>query len=802
MSRVAAAPVLFAAAVGVCALVATQWSRATTKPGRPPATTEGRLATRDGHRVVDVPLEHTEVAIHATGHLAEVRVEQTFRNPYDKKIEATYLFPLPTGAAVNDLELVVGDRVIDGEIAKRAAAKATYIKAKRAGFVAALLTQERPNLFTQHVANLEPGARVVVRMTYVQPLVYDAGGYELVFPMVAGPRYVPKGSAAAADADAVQAPVVPPDTRSSHDIGLTATIDAGLALRAVRSTSHAIVHTPGATAAQVTVALAPGDTIPNRDFVLRYDVAGDATAAALLAHRRGTAPGAFFLTVHPPGTDAPAAPSQVDAAPAAVTPREVVFVVDTSASMRGAPLAKARALVRSILTTLAPDDTFQIVRFADVAGALGANPIANKPANVTFALDWLDALEAGGGTEMTGGIAAALDVAHDPLRLRLVVFVTDGYVGNEDEILATVHAKLGASRLYSFGVGTAVNRYLLEEMASFGRGAAQIVRPDEDTAAVVATFHARIARPVLTDVTIDWGGLAVADVTPAALPDLFVGQPLVIAGRYAVPGAATVTVRGTAGGVPVELAVPVELPATADHPAIATVWARARIAELTRAEIRGATAETADEITRIALEHRLMSRYTAFVAVDRSTVTAGGDAVPVAVPVEVPAGLHATSGGGWGGGGMGMGAGGYGVLGVASASVSGHGASFGKATDSLEELSYEPGPVVLQSNASVRDRIDVAPTASPGDVRHEVQGKVAELKRRLKHKLKDKGAYKLSVTVGTDGSVRVVALEAKPSGDGAAALGDEILGEVRGWSFDAPAGNETTVDITVDGGAP
>jgi Ca-activated chloride channel homolog len=311
---------------------------------------------------------------------------------------------------------------------------------------------------------------------------------------------------------------------------------------------------------------------------------------------------------------------------------------------------------------------------------------------------------------------------------------------------------------------------------------------------VVATFHARIARPVLTDVTIDWGGLAVADVTPTALPDLFVGQPLVVAGHYAVPGASTVTVRGMSGGKPVELAVPVELPVAADRPAIATVWARARIAELTRAEIRGATAETTDEITRIALEHRLMSRYTAFVAVDRSTVTAGGDAVPVAVPVEVPAGLHATSGGGWGGG-VGMGGGSYGVMGVAAPSVSGHGASFGSADDVLEELSYEPGPVVLQSNASVRDD-------APGNVQVAVKDKVAELKQRLKHKLKGKGPYKLSVTVGTDGSVRVVALEAKPTGAGAAALGDEIVGEVRGWSFDAPSGTETTVGITVDGGAP
>jgi len=810
MSKVAARALL-AGAVGLCALVAAGQGRATSKQDPAPATTEGRLATRDGKKVVDVPLEHTEVAIHATGHLAEVRVEQTFRNPYDHKIEAVYLFPLPTGAAVNDLEIQLGDRVVKGEIAKRADAKATYVRAKKAGLVAALLTQERPNLFTQNVANLEPGARVIVRMTYVEPLHYEAGGYELVFPMVAGPRYIPATSNQAADADAVQPAVLPPGTRSSHDIGLTVDLDAGVALRAVRSSSHDIVQTPGATAARETITLAPGDTIPNKDFVLRYDVAGETPAVAVLADRAGDGPGAFFLTLQPPQA----------AAPAQITPRELVFVVDTSSSMRGQPLAKARELIRSMLTTLAPDDTFQIVRFADAASALGDRPIANKPKNLEYALGWLDALEAGGGTAMTEGIAAALDFVHDPQRLRLTVFITDGYVGNEDEILATVHAKLGASRLYSFGVGSAVNRYLLEEMASFGRGAVQIVRPDEDTAAAVMTFHDRIARPVLTDVTIDWGGLAVADVTPAVVPDLFVGQPVVLAGHYARPGTATVVVRGKAGGRDVELSVPVDLPAASDRPAIATVWARARIAELGRDEIRGATDATRDEITRIALDHHLMSRYTAFVAVDRSRTTAGGDAKRVAVPVEVPDGLRATSGGGWTTSTPTISASGYGVASVSGGVGYGMGgggaAAGGVGSYSVKALEPAHMSMKMETVAPVADdplpRADLPKDSSNGDAAQaaadvpyasQVKARVPALRKLFAATLKATpgvhGVYKLRLVIATSGAVKVAAIIGRPDGDDAKAFADQIAAEARTWEF-APPADETTIILPIVFGA-
>jgi Ca-activated chloride channel homolog len=632
-------------------IVARASSTRPSSAARVARPTEGTLTVRDGKQLVDVPLRHTDVRIAVAGFLADVRVEQTFVNPFDKKIDAVYQFPLPTRAAVSEMEIDVGARTIRGHIDRRAEARRKYEEARGEGLVAALLTQERPNLFTQSVANLEPAAKVVVRLRYVQPLEYEAGGYELVFPLVAGPRYTPprkveekmggkaggREEAAAGGAGEGQPapPVLPEGMRSSHDVAIEATIDAGVPVAGVNSPSHRIV------VAGARVTLAAGDTIPNKDFILRYKVAGARPDFAVLTHRAaGPAPGSLFLLAQPPET----------AAPADITPREMVFVVDTSSSMAGEPLAKAKEVVRRALAAMGPDDTFQIIRFDDRAGALGARPLANHPRNVALALAWLDALAPGGGTEMTAGVAAALDFPHDPARLRIVAFLTDGYIGNEDDVLRLVGARLGPARLFSFGVGSAVNRYLLEEMARVGRGAVEIVRPDEETRAAVGRFHDRIARPLLTDVSVDWSGLDVRDQVPAAIPDLFLGQPLVVAARYGRPGRAVVTVNARKAGQPVSFQVPVTLPERDEaRPAVGSVWARARIAELSRQllRLRAGDAEAADlreRITAIALEHHLMSPYTAFVAVDTTRVTEGGRGAEVAVPVEVPQGVRRPSG--------------------------------------------------------------------------------------------------------------------------------------------------------------
>jgi len=745
------------------------------EPGRTstdqlPAANEGRLRTTvDGERV-DIPLAHTDVRIRIDGHLADATVTQTFRNPYDDKINAVYLFPLPTGAAVNQMSIKTGVTTIEGTIHRRAEAKRIYHRARRKGKVAALLEQERPNLFTQSVANIEPGAEIEVTLRYVQSLDYDDGGYELVFPMVAGPRY--------GGEQAVQSQVLPPGQRSSHDISLSAEIDAGVPLTAIESPSHRVELTRDDGGRRATVSIADDDTIPNKDFVLRYRVAGDAPELAVLAHRDG-GDGSFFLVAQPP-----AAADDDD-----VAPRELVFVLDTSSSMSGAPLDKAKQVVRDVLAGMRADDTFQIVRFDDGASALGPAPIANKPRNLRYVYDWLDALDAAGGTEMMGGLEAALEVPHDPLRLRLVVFLTDGYIGNEDEILKLVADRMGDSRLFSFGVGSSVNRYLLEEMATLGRGDAHFVQPDEDTAEVVGRFARRIDRAVLTDIRVDWGELAVTDVVPEAIPDLFVGKPLVVSGHYVRPGATTVMVHGVRAGRDVSFEVPVTLPERRERPAVATVWARRRIAELSRDLLRKADEALEQQIVDLALAHRMMTRYTAFVAVDSSRVTDGGDARTVKVPVEVPARVRriertsaGVSGGimgtmiGSGGGGYGygvIGTGNYGAAVGRGGSGDSAGASFGQPKADVAR------PTVRIGAATATGSLDKS------IIRRYIRKKLSAVrycyeKQLMQHPDLD-GTVTVKMTINGDGLV----IAAAASGMGNQAVEQCVAGAMRSIQFPA-----------------
>jgi len=380
--------------------------------------------------------------------------------------------------------------------------------------------------------------------------------------------------------------------------------------------------------------------------------------------------------------------------------------------------------------------------------------------------------------------------------LRIVVFVTDGYVGNEDEVLAAVAKRIGESRLFSFGVGSAVNRYLLEEMARMGRGAVQVVRPDEDTTAAVGRFYQRIARPLLTDVRIDWHGLAVSDVVPAAIPDLFVGQPLVLSGHYQTPGAATITVHGKQAGADVAFQVPVTLPAREpSRPQVATVWARARIAELTRQQIRGDKPEYKSEITRLALAHHLMSAYTALVVVDTTRTTSGGPAETVQVPVEVPEGVRRYARGGVTGGTIG------GVLGgVAKGSALGNdygggGEEYSGAYHSMEvpvtadEAAPAADPFVAKHKIIVQSK-PAAGSIDREDLLHYIHRDdiKAVYQRALKSHPGLEGKLVLEITIGADGKVAAVKIsESTLPKD--AEFEQAVLAAARKWTFKASSGS-------------
>src|SRR5690606_26480968 len=403
-----------------------------------------------------------------------------------------------------------------------------------------------------------------------------------------------------------------------HDLGITVDLDAGVPIEAIEA-SHPI-ETVRKAAGSATVTLAADGTIPNRDFVLRFKVEGVTVKSSLLTYvDPQTEQGYFTLMVYPPA----------DLRRMERRPVEMVFVLDTSGSMNGRPIEQAKEAVLTALGRLGRDDTFQIIRFSNDASLFGPEPVPATAENLREARAYVEGLEVGGGTQMIAGIRAAVAFPHDEGRLRFVTFLTDGFIGNEVQILGEVHRLIGASRIFSFGVGDSVNRYLLERLASEGRGAVAYLGLDDSAEDVMRYFFERISRPALTDLSIDFGAMQASDVYPSRLPDLFVGRPIVVTGKFAgTPG--SLTVQGRAGGESVAFMTGAEDSAP-EQSFIASLWARLRIADL--ADRLAFTADPNGELVReirdTALAHGLMSEYTAFVAVDASEQTAGAHGTTV-----------------------------------------------------------------------------------------------------------------------------------------------------------------------------
>ncbi len=585
---------------------------------------------------INLPLKHTSVHADISGFIARVTVEQQFSNTQDSTIEAIYVFPLPDKAAVDAMEMHIGDRVIEGIIKKRDEAQKIYRDAKRQGRTAALLTQERPNIFTQAVANILPGDDIRIQISYVQTLKYDHGTYEFNFPMVVGPRYIPgnpigrSGSGWAPDTDQVPdashitPPVLEPGMRSGHDIEICVHLNAGVPIQGIRSPSHQVIIDSREQYAEIS--LEPFDTIVNKDFILRYDVAGTLPESAILTHA-GPEGRFFSLMIQP----------QHDIDLQDVTPRELIFVVDCSGSMHGAPLAKAKEAMRRCIRNLHPDDSFQIIRFSSSASRFSPYPIPNTPGNVRRALQYIDTLSGSGGTMMIEGIKAALNYSPQPDKMRIVLFMTDGFIGNEKQILAAIQDRIGSARLFSFGVGSSVNHYLLDRMAEVGRGTVQYVRPDEETETAVNHFYERIENPLLTDIRVDWNGLDVREVYPPAIPDLFSAQPVILVGKYGESGSGTIRITGKYAGEILEQQVHVVLPESEpENDVLGVLWARTRIKALMSRMYHRPRQDLEQKITDLALKFKLMSQYTAFVAVSKEIRNVDGKMIPVVVPIEIP----------------------------------------------------------------------------------------------------------------------------------------------------------------------
>jgi Ca-activated chloride channel family protein len=616
-----ATALLVLAAAGSADQVAAQ--RSEDDPSTPGAL---EVPLADGGRF-EMPLRHTDVRVEISAFLARTTVEQVFVNPFPEPIEARYTFPLGDQAAVDDFELRAGDLVVRGEIHRREEARRLYEAARQEGYQAALLEQARPNVFVQSIANLMPGSEVRVRVSTVELLEYRDGGYQYVFPLVVGPRYLP-GDAFDPEQPVearLNPPRFPPDVRSGHDVSLHVDLAAGVEIQDVISpnqTVYVMQHDPE----HAEVELGSEARIPNKDFVLRWRVADEAVQIGQLAHRDG-ADGYVTLLVQPKAS--------IEARE--VAPRDVVFVLDTSGSMDGTPIEMSLAFVKQALRELGTGDRFNLIQFAGEASTYSPRSVAASPQAIARALRWLGNLDAEGGTEMLEGLARVLDDPVEPGTFRQVILLSDGEIGNEDELVAATQELPDEFRVFTLGIGSGVNHSVLRRMAEVGGGEYTFIPDDSDRTQALRRFHDWVTRPYLTDVEVDWGGLPIRDVVPQRVHDLLSGKNLYLIARYDAAAIGTVTLHGYLSGRRWSQTIEVELPEREEaHSALGPVWARLRIEELLR-ESAADPAAVREPVTELALAHRLMSPFTSFVAVDTSrVVNPGGELVPVDQPAALP----------------------------------------------------------------------------------------------------------------------------------------------------------------------
>ena len=591
--------------------------------------TEGGLVLRAaGKAPVVAPLLSTEVTIRVAGPVARAHVVQTYHNPEDDWYEGVYVFPLPENAAVDRLRMRVGERVIEGEIKERGAARAAYGEARAAGQRAALLDQERPNIFTTQVANIGPREAVVVELEYQQVLRYDAGRYSLRFPMVVGPRYVPAGPMLVADANRITPPVMRPGTENGrmNPVSIRVELDAGVPLAAVESRYHR-VHIDELSPARREVRLEDGAVPANRDFELAWvPRLQDAPQAAWFTEEKDGRHYGLLMVL----------PSA--ATPSARLPREVVFVLDTSGSMAGASIRQAKEALLLALERLQPADRFEVIEFNSTAQALFGSPRDATRDNVRRAVHWVASLDARGGTEMAQALKLALNGREAEMgRVRQVIFLTDGAVGNEEALFALLRERLGGSRLFTIGIGSAPNSHFMTRAAQLGRGTFTYIGRIEEVGARMGELFAKLEAPVLKGLEVHWPQGVQVEAWPARLPDLYAGEPVVIAAALErLQG--EVRLVGERDGRPWEAELPLARNAPAEG--MGSVWAREKVSAL-MASLRDGAAETEvrARVIELATAHRLVTRYTSFVAVDRTPARPSDEAMKsAAVPTLLPDG--------------------------------------------------------------------------------------------------------------------------------------------------------------------
>jgi Ca-activated chloride channel homolog len=610
------------------------------------------LKAKTPGKYVEAPRLQTDIDVKVTGVISRTIITQRFKNPSTGWVEGIYVFPMPENAAVDTLKMQIGDRFIEGLIKERKEAKRIYEKAKSAGKKASLIEQERPNMFTNSIANIGPGETVIVQMEYQETVARNKGVFSLRIPLVTAPRYVPKPlvysvklnsdtgmgqvgfSDPVPDRNRIVPPVAPPGEGVENPVTLNISLDAGFPIDKLVSPSHRIaIKTKGDNSAIIN--LAKGETPANKDFVVSWQAtAGLAPTAALFREKVGEDEYLLAIVTPPrPAADSIKEKTKI--------PREIIFVVDNSGSMAGPSIRQARQALLRALDRLTLEDRFNIIRFDDTMEELFPNSVRGIKENLDTAKRFIRNLEAEGGTEMLPALKAALVDAspNDTSTVRQVVFLTDGAIGNETQLFEEIKRNRGRSRIFTVGIGSAPNSFFMTRAAEYGRGSFTYIGSVKEVAKGMTKLFEKLENPVMTDLAANWQGANVTDITPAILPDLYTGEPVIIAARMKkVSG--RLALSGNLAGQPWLINLPLDKAATGKG--IGKLWARRKINDLEGQRLNSQDWKKFDaQILQTALAHHLVSRLTSLVAVDLTPSRAQGEPLATRnLPLQLPEGWN------------------------------------------------------------------------------------------------------------------------------------------------------------------
>lgn len=572
------------------------------------------------------PLKETDVTVTIEGIIADTYVVQTYTNEGTRPINASYVFPASTRVTIHGMQMQIGNQLVTAVIKEKEEAAQEFETAKSEGKSASMLSEERANVFTMDVANIMPGDEVRIELHYTELITPTEGTYQFVFPTVTGPRYVGPIKDDTGNRDEWAAtPYLPEGSAPSDKYNINVTVAAGVPISSLSSSSHTInIGWNENTSANVTLA-DPSDYAGNRDFILDYKLTGDTIGTGLTIDQ-GEDENFFMLMIQPPQR------CELDEIP----PREYIFVLDVSGSMSGFPLDTAKELMNNLLSGLRETDTFNLILFSGTSYQMASESLPATRENINKALRLVRNERGAGGTELFTALNNALLIPANKDFSRNIIIITDGYISAESDIFNLINKNLDEADFFSFGIGSAVNRYLIEGIAATGQGEPFIVTEEEQASEIAERFRTYVESPVLTDIQVSFENFDVYDVEPAILPTLYAQKPIVLLGKWRGEASGTISITGQTGNGAYSESISVSEAVSGENNALGYLWARKRVERLTDYGRNGNNPDVQEEVTQIGLTYHMITPYTSFIAVLDTVRNPNGDSADVNQPLPLP----------------------------------------------------------------------------------------------------------------------------------------------------------------------